>query len=95
MIRDKANYFNIDMRHVNSVPTPLIDGIEVDLPRILAQTPAEDKLELYIKYFSKSLDMKEVNAQSAQAAAKDEQFMKVLNDIGDRLTVLESKGKKK
>ena len=95
MIRDKANYFNIDMRHVNSVPTPLIDGIELDLPRILAQTPAEDKLELYIKYFSKSLDMKAVNEQSTQAAAKDSQFMKVLNDIGDRLTALENKGKKK
>mgnify|MGYP003128666727 CR=1 FL=1 len=76
----------------NSVPSALIDGIELDLPKILAQTPAEDKLELYVKYFSKSLDMSQVGKVNE---AQNQKFMEVLNDIGDRLTALEGKVKKK
>tara|TARA_R100000458_G_C8193857_1_gene186656 strand:- start:453 stop:725 length:273 start_codon:yes stop_codon:yes gene_type:complete len=89
MIKDRANYFNIDMRNVTTVPEALIDGIENDLPKILAQTPAEDKLELYVKYFSKAIDMKKLdNTQSSNDLGEIKQ---VLNDIGQRLTTLENK----
>ena len=91
-IRDRANYFNIDMRNVATVPEALIDGIETDLPRILAQTPAEDKLELYVKYFSKAIDMKKVGAQQSNENLGE--IKQVLNDIGQRLSALEDKDKK-
>ena len=87
MIRDRANYFNIDMRNVTTVPEALIDGIENDLPKILAQTPAEDKLELYVKYFSKAIDMKTLNTK--QDSSDLGEIKQLLNDIGQRLTALE------
>ena len=84
MIRDRASYFNIDMRNVNTVPKQLIDGIEAELPRILAQTPAEDKLELYTKYYSKSIDNNAITPPSSD-------LVNTLNDINNRLQALEHK----
>ena len=64
MIRDRQSYFNVDMHNVNTVPIQFIDAIERDLGAILAQTPAEDKLELYLKYHVKTSDRTTVNGDS-------------------------------
>tara|TARA_R110002096_G_scaffold433968_2_gene654323 strand:- start:120 stop:401 length:282 start_codon:yes stop_codon:yes gene_type:complete len=92
MIRDKASYFSIDMRDTNSVPTQFLDAIENDLGSILAQTPTEDKLALYLKYNTKGIDRNNLTATpkpNVNIEALFDDFHATLVTIDKRLSELE------
>jgi hypothetical protein len=99
MIRDKQAYFNIDMRNVSTVPKQFIDAIEQDLGSIMAQTPAEDKLELYLKYHltatdrnaTKGVPQPPSNGGNLNIEALFDDFHSTLNNIDQRLSKLEDK----
>ena len=85
MLRDRPSYFNLDVRSVQTVPQKLIDGIETKLPTLLAQTPAEDLISLYLKYHTKAIDMQATQAQEHAAYAAKQQESTMTNQFNQDL----------
>ena len=106
MIIDKKSFFNVNVKDVQAVPEVLIRALENDLATILAQAPADDKMELLLKFHNKVSD----NGEAAKKAIEDarqgagnqvnlaDALGKIadgINSLSDKLDNLDKKGSKK
>ena len=111
MIIDKKSFFNVNVKDVQAVPEVLIRALENDLATILAQAPADDKMELLLKFHNKTSDngaavnkaIDGVRAAEAKAKGTDDvnladalgAIVDGINSLGDKLDSMGKKGPKK
>ena len=115
MIIDKKSFFNVNVKDVNAneivQTSTYIRALENDLATILAQVPADDKMELLLKFHNKTSDngaavnkaIDGVRAAEAKAKGTDDvnladalgAIVDGINSLGDKLDSMGKKGPKK